>query len=164
MWGAFGNKPLDPATPEDRKRMEPGEVGSGPQQFSGTPHNIGVSNDGMVYLSDRGNRRIQAFTRDGKFVTQGFVNRDATGLTTAGIAFSPDPGQRFLYTPDFHWGHVWILDRKTLRVLGKFGEETGKPGDFREPHDIAADSKGNLYVAEVAGGRRAQKLVFKGIS
>ena len=164
MWGAFGNKPLDPATPEDRKRMEPGEVGSGPQQFSGTPHNIGVSNDGMVYLSDRGNRRIQAFTRDGKFVTQGFVNRDATGLTTAGIAFSPDPGQRFLYTPDFHWGHVWILDRKTLRVLGKFGEETGKPGDFREPHDVAADSKGNLYVAEVAGGRRAQKLVFKGIS
>jgi hypothetical protein len=49
-------------------------------------------------------------------------------------------------------------------VLYKFGEETGKPGDFREPHDIAADSKGNLYVAEVAGGARAQKLVFKGIS
>ena len=163
MWGAFGNKPLDDPPAKDLERMAAGETGDGPQQFSGVPHNIGISNDGVVYVSDRGNRRIQAFTPDGKYLGQGFVNRDAEGLTTAGIAFSADPEQRFLYTPDFHWGHVWVLDRKTLRVLSKFGEETGKPGDFREPHDIAADSKGNLYVAEVRGGARAQKLVFKGI-
>ena len=163
MWGAFGNKPLDDPPAKDLERMAAGETGDGPQQFSGVPHNIGISNDGVVYVSDRGNRRIQAFTPDGEYLGQGFVNRDAEGLTTAGIAFSADPEQRFLYTPDFHWGHVWVLDRKTLRVLSKFGEETGKPGDFREPHDIAADSKGNLYVAEVRGGARAQKLVFKGI-
>ncbi|MEE8129624.1 MAG: hypothetical protein V3T48_05015, partial [Vicinamibacterales bacterium] len=129
MWGAFGNKPLDDPPAQDLERMAAGETGDGPQQFSGTPHNIGVSNDGLVYVSDRGNRRIQVFTTDGKYVTQGFVNRDAEGLSTAGIAFSADPEQRFLYTPDFHWGHVWVLDRKTLRVLYKFGEETGKPGD-----------------------------------
>ncbi len=164
MWGAFGNEPFDDPPAADLERMAAGETGAGPKQFSGVPHNIGVSNDGLVYVSDRGNRRIQVFTTEGEYVTQGFVNRDAEGLTTAGIAFSPDPDQRFLYTPDFHWGHVWVLDRKTLRVLYKFGEETGKPGDFREPHDIAADSKGNLYVAEVAGGARAQKLVLKGIS
>ncbi len=163
MWGAFGDEPLDDPPAEDLRRMEPGEPGDGPRQFSGTPHNIGISNDGIVYVSDRGNRRIQAFRTDGAYVGQGFVNRDAEGLTTAGVAFSPDPEQRFLYTPDFHWGHVWVLDRKTLRVLHHFGEETGKPGDFREPHDVATDSKGNLYVAEVAGGARAQKFVFKGI-
>ena len=164
MWGAFGNEPLDEPPPEDLQRMEPGETGTGPQQFSGTPHNIGVSNDGLVYVCDRANRRIQVFTKDGTFVRQGFVNRDATRMTTAGIAFSADPEQRFLYTPDFHWGHVWVLERETLRVLHWFGEETARPGDFREPHDAATDSKGNLYVAEVAGGARAQKLVFKGIS
>ena len=163
MWGAFGNEPLDDPPAEDLERMAAGQPGDGPRQFSGVPHNIGVSNDGMVYVSDRGNRRIQAFTTDGTFVTQGFVNRDAEGLTSAGIAFSADPEQRFLYTPDFHWGHVWVLDRETLRVLYWFGEETEMPGDFREPHDLATDSQGNLYVAEVGVGARAQKLVYKGL-
>ena len=55
-----------------------------------------------------------------------------------------------------------VFDRQTLRVLYKFGEETGKPGDFREPHDIAADSKGNLYSTETYEGKRLQKFVFKG--
>mgnify|MGYP001163722976 CR=1 FL=1 len=163
MWGAFGNTPLDDPGPDDARRMEAGEMGDGPKQFSGTPHNIGISKDGLVYVCDRGNRRIQVFTKDGDFVRQGFVNRDAAGLTTAGVAFSSDPDQRFLYTPDFHWGHVWILDRRTLRVLDKFGEESTKPGDLSEAHDIATDSKGNIFVAEVAGGARAQKFVFQGI-
>ena len=48
-------------------------------------------------------------------------------------------------------------------MLHWFGEETAEPGDFREPHDIATDSKGNLYVAEVGVGARAQKLVYKGL-
>ena len=163
MWGAFGNEAVDDPPAEDLERMAAGQPGDGPRQFSGVPHNIGVSNDGIVYVSDRGNRRIQAFTTDGEYLAQGFVNRDAEGLTTAGIAFSPDPGQRFLYTPDFHWGHVWVLDRKTLRALHHFGEQTEKPGDFRQPHDLATDSHGNLYVAEVGPGARAQKLVYTGI-
>ena len=58
---------------------------------------------------------------------------------------------------------MWVLDRETLRVLHWFGEETEKPGDFREPHDLATDSQGNLYVAEVGVGARAQKLVYKGL-
>ena len=163
MWGAFGNDAVDDPPAEDLERMAAGQPGDGPQQFSGVPHNIGVSNDGIVYVSDRGNRRIQAFTTEGEYLAQGFVNRDAEGLTTAGVAFSPDPGQRFLYTPDFHWGHVWILDRSTLRVLDHFGEQSEQPGDFRQPHDLATDSQGNLYVAEVGPGARAQKLVYTGL-
>jgi hypothetical protein len=41
---------------------------------------------------------------------------------------------------------------------------TAKPGDFQGPHHIASDSKGNLYVAEVAPGNRAQKFLLKGMS
>ena len=41
--------------------------------------------------------------------------------------------------------------------------ESTKPGDLSEAHDIATDSKGNIFVAEVAGGARAQKFVFQGI-
>ena len=56
-----------------------------------------------------------------------------------------------------------MLDRKTLRALHHFGEQTANPGDFRQPHDLATDSQGNLYVAEVGPGARAQKLVYKGL-
>ena len=60
--------------------------------------------------------------------------------------------------------HVLVLNRKTLQVLYQFGGLSAKPGDFRGPHHIAVDSKGNLYVAEVAPGNRAQKFLLKGMS
>ena len=136
--------------------------GPGPDQF-GIVHSIKVSNDGMVYVGDRGNSRIQVFTLDGKYVMQGFVNRkDASALTAAGVAFSPDQEQQFLYSADQGNGHVHILNRKTLEVLGHFGEAGETPGNFRGLHHLAVDSKGNIYTAEVATGRRAQKFVFKG--
>jgi hypothetical protein len=59
---------------------------------------------------------------------------------------------------------VVVLNRKTLEVLYQFGTRSAKPGDFQGPHQIAADSKGNLYVAEVNPGNRAQKFLFKGMS
>ena len=73
MWGAFGDETVDDPPAADLERMAAGQTGDGPRQFSGVPHNIGVSNDGLVYVSDRGNRRIQVFTTDGAFVRQGFV-------------------------------------------------------------------------------------------
>ena len=88
MWGAFGNEPLDtpPDAPPDDER--------GPSQF-GIVHGIEVSNDGLVYVADRNNSRIQVFTTAGAFTAQGFVNRNAaSGSTVAGLAFSPDPEQR----------------------------------------------------------------------
>ena len=143
MWGAFGNEAVDDPPAEDLERMAAGQPGDGPQQFSGVPHNIGVSNDGIVYVSDRGNRRIQAFTTDGEYLAQGFVNRDAEGLTTAGIAFSTDPGQRFLYTPDFHWGHIWILDRKDAQGAGPLRRANGGAGRFP-----AAARRGHRFAGQ----------------
>ena len=61
---------------------------------------------------------------------------------------------------------IAVLDRKTLEILGYAGGGIGgDPGQFYVLHDIAADSKGNLYTAEVNdnGGRRAQKLSYKGM-
>jgi hypothetical protein len=57
-----------------------------------------------------------------------------------------------------------VLDRKSLKILYQFGTRSAKPGDFQGPHHIAVDSKGNLYVAEVAPGNRAQKFLFMGMS
>ena len=186
MWGAFGNVPTDspnqlknartpnpnpgaredaaptPASPEKAKR--PPETGPGPDQFN-TVHSLKVSKDGLVYVADRANKRVQVFNIDGKYVTQVFINRDGQANTACGIALSPDPEQRYLYVADFGNAHIVVMDRKSLQVLYQFSDNSGTPGNFviRGPHHIAIDSKGNLYTAEAHPGNRVQKFVFKGM-
>ncbi len=164
MWGAFGNAPLDPPPPPPLGASAPplDTEGPGPPQF-GIVHAIEVSNDGLVYVADRANRRVQVFTTDGTYVNQIFINRAGPSASSAcGLAFSPDPEQRFLYVSDFGNGHLVVVDRKALEVVGQFGNKGARPGDFQNPHHIAVDSKGNLYTAEVQPGIRIQKFAFKG--
>ena len=178
MWGAFGKAPdsdppagAGPAGGGGRGRggqQAPPKLdteGEGSPHFSNPVHGIKISNDGLLYLADRSNRRIQVFTPDGKYLTQAFINRAGpSDGSVAGFAFSPDPQQQFLYVADYGNSHVLVLNRKTLEVLYQFGTRSAKPGDFQGPHHIASDSKGNLYVAEVNPGNRAQKFVFKGMA
>jgi len=158
MWGAYGNKPDDSAP---RTRVF---EGPGPQQFN-LVHGVMISNDDLVYVSDRVNNRIQVFTPDGKFIKEGFIargTRDNRGTAFA-VTFSPDKAQKYLYVPDGSNDKVRILDRQTLQVIGSFG--TGGPyaGEWHWLHSLATDSKGNLYTAE-SRGNRLQKFVFKGIN
>jgi DNA-binding beta-propeller fold protein YncE len=185
MWGAFG-KPPDDAPPAGapgaggrgggaeagggtgRGAAAPPVLdteGEGSQLFSNPVHAVKISNDGSVYVADRQNRRVQVFTPDGKYVTQAFINRSGPAAgSAAGLAFSPDPQQQFVYVSDLGNSHVLVLDRKTLKVLYQFGSRGTKPGDFQAPHHLAVDSKGNLYSAEVNPGNRAQKFMFKGMA
>jgi hypothetical protein len=89
-WGAYGNKP-DDAAPKTRIYE-----GRGPEQFN-TVHGIAVSNDGIVYVGDRVNNRIQSFQLDGKFIKEVFIERKTTARfgTGFGAAFSRDKEQRF---------------------------------------------------------------------
>ena len=170
QWGAFGDEPIDaipiglaspPFAPPDPDATLETE-GRGPDQF-GIVHGIGVSNDGHVYVADRGNRRVQVFTVAGEYVMQGFVNRPGPSAnTTARVAFSADPGQRYIYTNDFGNGRVWILDRQTLETVGEFGSLGSEPGQFRNLHHIAVDSDNAVYTAEVGQNRRVQRFVVSG--
>jgi len=167
MWGAFGNPPVDaPPLAPGVRRPFPALLteGPGPDQFD-VVHALILSNDGLVYVADRQHRRIQVFTLEGKFVTQVFINRTGPNPRTgSGLAFSPDPQQQFMYVADFDNGQVVIVNRKTLDVVGTFGHRGSGPGEFQSLHNLAADSKGNLYTAEVAPGSRLQKLRFQGLS
>jgi DNA-binding beta-propeller fold protein YncE len=167
MWGAFGNRPVDaPPLPPGVQRPVPPLLteGPGPDQFD-VVHALILSNDGLVYVADRQNRRIQVFTPEGRFLTQVFINRAGPNPRTgSGLAFSPDRQQQFMYVADFDNGQVVIVNRRTLGVVGSFGRRGSGPGEFQSLHNIAADSKGNLYTAEVAPGRRVQKLRFRGLS
>jgi DNA-binding beta-propeller fold protein YncE len=179
MWGAFGKPPVDDANsggpgptggPAHKAAAAPAEAApaqspDGPASFASPVHGIAISKDGIVYVVDRANQRVQLFSPQGQYLRQMFLNRAAPGSdTVTGVAFSADPAQRYLYLADFGNSHIAVVDRKSLKVLYQFGVRGAAPGDFQGVHHIAVDSKGNLYTAEVAPGSRAQKFLFKGLS
>src|SRR5215470_3734596 len=162
MWGAFGNPP--PATFAPNAPVpQPQTTPDGPPEF-GLPHAIKVSRDGIVYVADRINNRIQLFTREGKFLRQVRVTNEGSTVVPvpAGFAFSPDAKQQFLYVVDSGPMRVVIYDRASMTQIGAIGMRSAKPGDFDIVHHMAADSKGNLYTAEIVTNRRAQKFVLVG--
>lgn len=166
MWGAFGNAPIDvPRITGGGKPTAPlNEEGPGSPQFLSV-HGLGVSNDDLVYVADRSNRRLQVFTLGGKFVTQAFIYRKGPSERSAGsVAFSPDPAQQFMYLADYGNSRIVVVNRMTLEIVDAFGSRGSSAGDFQGLHNVAADSKGNLYTAEVHPGRRAQRFVLTGMS
>ena len=81
--------------------------------------------------------------------------------STSGLAFSPD--QRFLYVIDGANHHVWILDRQSLNVIARFGQQGLFGGSLNVPHAIAVDGRGNIYVGENFDARRFQRFLYKGL-
>jgi DNA-binding beta-propeller fold protein YncE len=159
MWGAYGNTP-DDAAPNSRTFE-----GAGPPQY-GTIHGVKISNDDLVYVSDRSNNRIQVFTPQGKFLKEVFIKRqtrDPRG-TAFDVAFSTDREQKFLYVLDGSNDKMRILDRQTMEEVGAFGHAGPYAGQWYFLHSLAADSKGNIYTGESRVPSRVQKFVFKGLS
>jgi DNA-binding beta-propeller fold protein YncE len=122
-----------------------------------------VAKDGTVYVCDRGNNRVQAFDKTGKFLKQGVVSQTTQGSGSVwDIALSRDPQQRFLYVADGHDQKIFILRRDTLAVVGSFGDGGRYPGTFYSVGSVAVDSKGNVYTGESLEGKRVQKFIPKG--
>ena len=167
MWGAFGNVPKDDPPNPANADADP----QGASQFVQPVHAARVSKDGLVYVSDRGGKRVQVFRLDGTYVTQVFIGRECkapecgNGTTAASTAFSTDPEQRFLYVGNRSQAKVMVFERRELELLDTFGEWGSAPGQFGTLHHMAADSKGNLYVTEVTPlrpeNRRVQKFILQ---
>jgi hypothetical protein len=154
-WGAYGNRPDDGA-PQIRLFEGPG-----PQQFN-TVHCVRISNDDLIYVSDRVNNRIQVFRPDATFVKEGFVERrtSAPEGTVFDIAFSPDRDQQYIYVVDGSNKKVQIVKRDSLEVVGFFGRGGRGLGQFSHLHSISSDSHGNLFLGESIG-MRVQKWVYE---
>lgn len=158
-WGAFGRRPEDGTQPPFSR------TGAPRQQFD-TPHCVAGSSDGLLYVCDRGNQRIQVFERDGSFVKDALINARLDGQvggTPWDVAISTDPQQRLIFLADGANHKVHTLVRDSLAVVATFGHRGRWAGQFESPHSLAVDSKGNLYVAETLDGRRVQKFVPKAL-
>src|SRR5262245_6359676 len=171
-WGAFGKPPDDGyftrageklpgpfsgAVQNENKPSQYDPNGPTPPQFR-IVHAVRISNDGLVYVCDRTNDRLQVFRKDGTFVREGFVAKQTLGSGSVwDIAFSPDPAQTFLIVPDGTNQVVRILRRDSLEIVGEFGSGGHWAGQFYGAHNIASDSRGNVYITETYEGKRVQK-------
>jgi len=151
-WGAYGGVPSDEKLPPYNPSSPPSK------QFANAVHCIRLSNDGLVYVCDRGNTRIQVFRKDGTFVKE-LLGPQISALDTGDLLFSPDPEQRYLYVSDGQRSEIHILSRSDGKLLGSFARHGRYAGEFRSLHVIASDSKGNIYTGEAGFGRRVQKFV-----
>ena len=160
-WGAYGKPPPD------------GPQGGGPvegpydpdvisEQFA-TVHCLMMSRDGLVYVCDRRNNRIQVFQKDGTFVQEAVIATSKGFGAVHAIAFSPEAEQRFLYVGDGANKKVWILRRETLETVGSFGRGGRGGGEFLVVHALAVDAEGNVYVGETVNNNRVQKFRFVGM-
>jgi DNA-binding beta-propeller fold protein YncE len=152
-WGAYGKKPSDEKTPP----YDPAKPAS--QQFGNPVHCVRIDKDGLVYVCDRTNDRVQIFRKDGTFVSEHFYEKNtrATGSVYE-LAFSPDKEQRFIYMIDGANGEVRIVDHVSKEVLGRFGRVGRQAGQFTALHNVTVDHQGNIYTAEVATGQRIQRF------
>jgi DNA-binding beta-propeller fold protein YncE len=156
MWGAFGGDPT--AAGNAAPPAAESEPATAPQ--FGLVHAVKVSDDGIVYVADRGNQRIQWFTTDGEFISQLVIEGDAPPAP-AGFAFSPDPQQQFLYVIESANARLLVFDRQSMTQVDAFGSRSAEPGGMDIAHHIAVDGEGNLYTAEIVNNRRAQKFVAR---
>ena len=149
----YGNSRVHKYSPDGRLLFSWGTAGTNPGEFN-IVHNIATDKDGWVYVADRENHRIQIFDSNGRYETQ-WVNMHRP----CAIYISPD---QHVYVGELGAGmkvnidlpnigpriSVYNTSGKLLARMGAgFGEE---PGQFMAPHGICLDSRGDLYLGEVA--------------
>jgi len=157
-WGAYGVAPDDTPVPAY-------SPGTPPSKHFNTVHCANVSTDGFVYVCDRVNDRVQVFRKDGTFEKEAFFDTHTLRSGSVwDIAFSRDPQQTYLYIANGVDEKISIVDRTTLKVLTSFGDGGRQPGQFYGVHNLATDSRGNLYATETYNGARIQRFLYKGLA
>jgi DNA-binding beta-propeller fold protein YncE len=187
-FGAYGNNPVDDKAAADagpwmndfddfiRGNMKPAF-------FRNPVHCARLSKDGLIYVCDRGNNRVQVFNgRDpnlgkpcvnpaGETGKCGFVKEKFVAVRTlapplpgsaVSMNFSTDARQSCLYVGDNTNQTIYVLKRDTLEELGRLGRSGREAGEFHWLHQVGVDSRGNLYTGEVDTGKRLQKFLRYG--
>jgi DNA-binding beta-propeller fold protein YncE len=184
-FGAYGNNPVDDKAAADAGPwMNDFTKGNMKPAFFRNPvHCARLSKDGLIYVCDRGNNRVQVFNgRDpnlgkpcanaaGEAGKCGFVKEKFVAVKTlapplpgsaVSMNFSTDAQQSCLYVGDNTNQTIYVLKRDTLEELGRLGRSGREAGEFHWLHQVGVDSRGNLYTGEVDTGKRLQKFIRYG--
>ncbi len=156
----YGNARVHKFTPDGKLITSWGEPGTAPGHFN-LPHNVWIDKYDRLWVSDRENNRMQQFDTNGKLLaiwmdlfrpTDVFIDKD-----------------EIVYISEIRPGvSIFTIDG---RLLARWYNEEKNPATdlFISPHAIAVDSRGDIYVGEVAfthsaydrGARTIQKFARK---
>ncbi len=176
----YSNARVHKYSPDGRLLFSWGESGTDPGQFN-IVHNITTDREGLVYIADRENQRVQVFDPNGKFLAQW------ENLSRAACICMYSTDNPLVYVGEYFCGigsnatgtnlgpRVSVMDTGG-KILARLSDQSygDEPGRFYAPHGIAVDSKGSIYVAEVSWSefghsmepprepRSLQKLIKKG--
>lgn len=172
-WGGHG-MPLDEITNDPIPGYE-WDGGPPPEEENFVPamHFVEISNDGLVYVGERGQNRIQVFTKDGEWQQDIYVSPNTPAQRTCGsldwmpgpcgtmykMVISVDPEQKYLFVADAANNVIWSVDRRSGETLGHFSRPGRLAGELNFPNAISMDSRGNIYTGEVSNGKRIQKFM-----
>jgi hypothetical protein len=152
-WGAYGKPPVDEKLPAYDPARPPAS------QFGNPVHCVRMSRDGLIYVCDRVNNRVQIFRKDGTFVSEHVFERPTRlNGSVSDLVFSPDRDQRFVYMVDGVNNEMRIVARNGMETLARVGRPGRYAGQFHVVHNIAVDRQGNVYTTEVNTGQRVQKF------
>ena len=181
--GAYGNNPIDDkaAAAASPWMNDFTKNNMKPAFFRNPVHCAKITKDGLLYVCDRGNNRVQVFNgRDpnlgkecanpngeaGKcgFVKEQFVAAKTNGLPGSAVSmnFSADANESCLYVGDVSNMTIYILNRSTLQELGRLGRSGRGAGELHWLHQVSVDSQGTIYTGEVSDGKRIQKFMRYG--
>jgi DNA-binding beta-propeller fold protein YncE len=152
----YGNSRVHKYDPKGRHLFSWGEPGTDPGCFN-LPHNIATDAEGLVYVADRENHRVQIFDEKGRYQAQLnnlhrpcglFCDRRDGGVLYVGELPTSQAVNAAVANVGARVSAVTLKGDLLGRVGGRFAGE--KPGEFVAPHGCVVDSRRDLYVAEVS--------------
>lgn len=155
----YGNARIHKFSPDGKLLLSWGEAGSGEGEFN-IPHNICCDAEGWIYVADRENHRVQVFDGNGKYETQwNNLHRPCAIYCSCRAGKQPQfvigelgPSLAVnLKVPNLG-PRLSIVDAKGQRIA-RIGGENGpglETGKFMAPHGVTMDSRGDIYLGEVA--------------
>ena len=157
---ANGNNRIVKFSSDGTYITEWGETGSEPGQFH-TPHALAMDSQGLLYVGDRSNRRIQVFDQDGEFIRDfyGFGRASGLSIDSNDMLYIADSESNWSRNPGFKRGIriASVSDGIVVAFIPDPEPDQDNAGTSAA-EGVAIDNEGNVYGAEV-GPRALRKHV-----